>query len=246
MSEKCLTVIGIGPGGHEDMTIRADRILQEAEVIVGYTVYVELVKEYYPEAEFMTTPMRREAERCRMALNEAAKGRKTALVCSGDSVLYGMAGLTLTLAAEYPEVEVKVIPGISAAFSGSALLGAPITHDTALISLSDLLTPADVIAQRVSAAAEGDFVICFYNPGSRTRKDVLKKACDLILKVRSEDTPCGIARNISREEESVKYLTLSELRDTEVDMFSLVIVGSSSSRMTGGKLVTPRGYREEV
>ena len=173
MEEKKLYVIGIGPGAREQMTVRADRILRESQVIIGYTVYVDLVKEFYPQAEFLTTPMRQEKERCEMALKAAQDGRKTAMICSGDSGVYGMAGLVLQMAEAYPDVNVEVIPGVTAALGGGAILGAPLGHDFAVISLSDLLTPMEVIEKRLRAAAEADFIICLYNPSSRKRHDYL-------------------------------------------------------------------------
>ena len=138
---KKLYVVGMGPGDHDSMTIRADRVLRECDVIVGYTVYVELAEQYYPEKEFLTTPMRRETERCRLAFSEASKGRTTAMICSGDAGVYGMAGLILEIGREYPGVSVEIVPGVTAASSGAAVLGAPLMHDFAVISLSDLLTP---------------------------------------------------------------------------------------------------------
>ena len=227
------------------MTLRADRILKAADVIVGYTLYVSLVKERYPQAEFFTTPMRKEAERCRLALQKAAEGRTTALVCSGDSGLYGMAGLAVTLGTGFPEVRVIAVPGLTAALAGGALLGAPLTNDTALISLSDLLTPAEEIEERLRAAAGAGFVICLYNPGSHGRPGALKKACAVLAPYVGRDTVCGIARNISREGESVRILPFSELCNAEADMLSLVVIGNSRTRSIGGRMVTPRGYREE-
>ena len=240
---KKLSVVGIGPGGQENMTVRADRCLGEAEVIAGYTLYVDLVREYYPRAEFLSTGMRKEKERCLLALSEAAKGRTTALICSGDSGLYGMAGLILQLSGEFPEVEIEVIPGVTAGVAAGALLGAPLTNDACFISLSDLLTPGEVIEKRLRAAAAGDFVICLYNPGSRKRTDALRKACAVLMEIKSPDTVCGIARNISREGESLRILCLSELMETPADMFSLIVIGNSATYEENGKMITPRGYR---
>lgn len=188
MEEKKLYVIGIGPGAREQMTVRADRILRESQVIIGYTVYVDLVKEFYPQAEFLTTPMRQEKERCEMALKAAQDGRKTAMICSGDSGVYGMAGLVLQMAEAYPDVNVEVIPGVTAALGGGAILGAPLGHDFAVISLSDLLTPMEVIEKRLRAAAEADFIICLYNPSSRKRHDYLERACRILLEYKSGET----------------------------------------------------------
>lgn len=243
MEENTLYVIGIGPGGREQMTIQADRILKTCQVIVGYTVYVELVRQDYPEASFLTTPMRQEKERCRMALEEAASGKTTAMICSGDSGVYGMAGLVLMMAVEYPQVQVKVIPGVTAALGGGALLGAPLGHDFAVISLSDLLTPMEVIEERLRAAAKADFIICLYNPASRKRDDYLERACRILLEYREGSTVCGLVRQIGREGESMDVLTLEKLLETRVDMFTTVLIGNRQTVCLNGKMVTPRGYK---
>lgn len=241
---KQLYVVGIGPGSPGKMTAEAAGILEGCQVIAGYRVYVELLREQYPDKEYLVTAMRQEKERCRLALEAAQAGKKTAMVCSGDAGVYGMAGLLLEMGASCPEVEIRVIPGVSAALSGSALLGAPIGHDFAVISLSDLLTPWEKIEKRLSAAAMADFVICLYNPSSQKRKDHLKRACDVILKYRPPETLCGLARNIGREGETASILSLGELKLTETDMFTTVFIGSSATKRVGGKMVTPRGYEE--
>lgn len=237
-------MVGIGPGDYENMTVRADRALQECQVIVGYHVYVDLVRERYPEKEFFTTPMTREADRCRMALEEAEKGKNVAMVCSGDSGIYGMAGLVYQLRGDRTEPEIAVIPGLTAACSGAALLGAPLTHDFAVISLSDRLTTWEKIEKRLSAAAEADLSIVLYNPASRGRPDYLQKACDILLKTLPQDRPCGVARSIGREGEDRVILSLGLLRDFEADMFCTVFIGNSQTKVIGGRLVTPRGYRD--
>lgn len=236
-------VIGLGPGSYENLTIRADKALQDSDVVIGYTVYTDLVKQYYPEKEFMQTPMTKEIERCRLAFEEAKKGKNVAMVCSGDAGVYGMAGLMYQIGEEYPEISLEIIPGITAALGGAAVLGAPLTHDFAVISLSDLLTPIEKIRERLTDAAKGDFCICVYNPSSKKRKDYLQKACDILLAYRAETTVCGIVKNIAREGEEVKILTLKELRDTQVDMFTTVFIGNSQTKEIDGKMVTPRGYR---
>ncbi len=243
MEEKRLYIVGIGPGGREDMTIRADRILGECQVIAGYTVYVDLVKDFYPEAEFLVTPMRQEKERCIMALRSAASGKKTALICSGDSGVYGMAGLALQLAEDFPDTEIEVIPGITAALSGGAVLGAPLGHDFAVISLSDLLTPWEVIEMRLRSAAESDFVICLYNPASRKRSDYLARACRILLKHRDPGTRCGLVKNIGRSEETMELMTLGELESADADMFTTVFIGNRETFFSGRRMITPRGYR---
>lgn len=238
-------VVGMGPGEEKQMTIEAREVLESCDVIVGYTVYAELMKKMLPEKTYLTTPMRQEAERCRLAFEEAQKGKKVAMVCSGDAGVYGMSGLMLEIGEEYPDCKVKVVSGVTAALAGGAVLGAPLMHDFAVISLSDLLTPWEKIEKRIRGAAMADFVICLYNPSSRKRADYLKKACEYILEYQSPDTVCGYVRNIGREGEDAHILTLSELKDTEVDMFTTVYIGNSQTRNVDGKMVTPRGYRLE-
>ncbi len=240
-----LSIVGIGPGDYDNMTVRADRVLRECDTIIGYTVYVDLVKERYPGKEFRSTPMTREVDRCRMALDAAREGKRVAMVCSGDSGIYGMAALIYELRGESAQPAVEVVPGLTAACSGAALLGAPLTHDFAVISLSDYLTPWDKIEARLEAAATSDLTVVLYNPVSRTRPQHLKRACEILLRRLPEDRLCGVVRNIGREGESAHLLTLAALRDdTEVDMFSTVFVGNAQTRVIGGKLVTPRGYRD--
>lgn len=239
---KKIYVIGIGPGAYEQMTGKAAKALEACETIVGYTVYTDLLKEDFPDKEYRTTPMRKEEERCRMAFEEAEKGKVTAMVCSGDAGIYGMAGLIYEIGEEYPDVEIEVIAGVTAALAGAAVLGAPLGHDCCLISLSDLLTPWEQIEKRLLAAAQADFTIAIYNPSSRKRKDYLKKACGLLLRHKSEETVCAVVRNIAREQEEMQVLTLRELQDTEVDMFSTVYIGNQDTKILRGKMVTPRGY----
>ena len=239
--------MGIGPGNYENMTVRADRALAECDVIVGYPVYVDLVKDRYPGKELVSTPMTQEARRCQMALELARDGKTVALVCSGDSGIYGMAALVYELRGENSEPEVEVVPGLTAACSGGAVLGAPLTHDFAVISLSDRLTPWETIENRLDAAAKTDFSICLYNPSSRKRADYLKRACEIFLRYKSSDTVCGIVKNIGRDGETKKVMTLTELKDYEADMFTTVFIGNSRTKKSalGGQdwMVTPRGYR---
>lgn len=237
-------VTGLGPGAAEQMTFQAGNVLEKCNVIIGYTVYIDLIREAYPDKVFLSTPMRREAERCRMAFEEAAKGKNVAMVCSGDAGIYGMAGLIYEIGRDYPEVGIEVVPGITAASGGAAVLGAPLMHDFAVISLSDLLTPWETIERRLRAAAEADFVICLYNPSSKKRADYLRRACALILQYRSGKTVCGTVRNIGREGESCRILSLEELMDTPVDMFTTVYIGNSNTMELRGRMVTPRGYRD--
>lgn len=236
-------VVGIGPGRLDQMTDQARLALAKSQVIAGYTVYVELVREHFPEKEFLTTAMTREEERCRLALERCMEGRDTAMVCSGDAGVYGMAGLMLELSEEYPGVEIQVVPGVTAACGGAAILGAPLMHDFAVISLSDRLTPLETIWSRIDHAAQADLVICLYNPVSKGRPDYLREACRRIMEYRSPDTVCGLASRIGREGESTRIVTLRELADEPADMFTTVYIGNSSTRRIGSWMVTPRGYR---
>ena len=236
-------VVGIGPGKARFMTDQARQALEEAEVLCGYTVYVELVAPLFPGKETYTTPMTKELDRCRWALQTAALGKTVALVCSGDAGVYGMAAPLLQLAPDYPDVEVEVVAGVTAALSGAAVLGAPLGHDFCVISLSDLLTPWAVIEKRLQCAARGDFAICLYNPSSRKRADYLQKACDILLASgKTPETVCGWVRNIGREGQEKQLLTLGELRDVQLDMFTTVFIGSAGTRNIQGNMVTARGY----
>ena len=242
--EQKIYVVGIGPGSYEGMTGAAVAALEKSDVIVGYTVYVELVKDHFPGKSFLTTPMRKEVERCVLAFDEASKGQVVSMICSGDAGVYGMAGLMYEVGANYPDVELEIVPGVTAATGGAAVLGAPLIHDFCLISLSDLLTPWEKIEKRLLLASEADFVICLYNPSSHKRHDYLKKACELMLRHKSPKTWCGTVKNIGREGETAEVMTLEELKDTQVDMFTTVFIGNSQTRNIKGKMVTPRGYKD--
>ena len=239
---KKLWIIGLGPGGGADLTGRARAALEESDVIVGYTVYIDLIRAEFGHKELRTTPMRKEQERCEMALELADSGKTVAMVCSGDPGVYGMAGLCYELAPRWPEVVLKVVPGITAACGGAAVLGAPLMHDFCLISLSDLMTPWEKIEKRLRAAGEADFVLCLYNPSSHKRRDYLRRACEILLERKSPETPCGYVREIGRDGEAATVLTLGELKDAQVDMFTTVFIGNAQTQVIGGKLVTPRGY----
>ena len=238
-----LTVIGLGPGAGLDLTLRAREAIESSDLIVGYTAYIALIRDAFPHKEMVSTGMKKEVDRCRMAVEAAVSGKTTAVVCSGDSGIYGMAGLIYEVAQDYPPIDIEVVPGITAACGGAAVLGAPLTHDFAVISLSDLLTPWEKIERRLRAAAEADFVICLYNPRSRSRADVLRRACDILLAAKGGDTPCGYVKHIGREGQTSAVLSLSQLRDCEdVDMFTTVFIGNEQTKLLNGKLVTPRGY----
>ena len=240
-----LFVVGIGPGNYDNITIGADWAMSESDVIVGYSVYVDLVKEVYPDKEFFTSPMTKEVLRCEKAIEFAKEGKTVSLICSGDSGIYGMAALVYELVEKAgASIEIEVVPGITSASSGGALIGAPLTHDFSVISLSDRLTPWEKIEARLDAAAKADFAIAIYNPASKGRPDHLKRACEILMRTLPGDRPCGIARRIGREGESCEVLTLEELMNAEVDMFCTVFIGNSDTRIINGKLVTPRGYRD--
>lgn len=239
-------IVGIGPGGAEYMTAEAMAAMERADVLCGYTVYIDLIKNLFPEKEIYTTPMMQEKERCLWALQTAQAGRTTAMVCSGDAGVYGMAGLMLQLAEGFPAVEIEVVAGVTAALSGGAVLGAPLGHDFCVISLSDLLTPWEVIAKRLQCAAAGDFAVCLYNPASKKRADYLEKACDILLAAgKSPETVCGWVRNIGREGQTKRLLCLRELREETLDMFTTVFIGAAGTKNLSGYMVTPRGYEKK-
>lgn len=241
-----LYVVGLGPGDASMLTGQARAALAASDVLCGYTVYVELVKPLFPEKETYTTAMRGEMERCRWALETAAAGKNVALVCSGDAGVYGMASPVLELAKEYPDVRIEVVPGVTAALSGAAVLGAPLGHDFCVISLSDLLTPWSLIEKRLQCAAAGDFALCLYNPASHRRRDHLQRAVEILLAAgKAENTPCATVRNIARPGQQVQFYTLEALRGAPVDMFTTVFVGSSSTLQQDSWMITPRGYRKK-
>ncbi len=238
-------IVGMGPGNEDMMTGQAIAALNRADVIIGYTVYIKLLGEKFIEKELLTTPMRQEKERCHMCFEKALEGKTVALVCSGDAGIYGLASLMYEIGQDYEGVELEVIPGITAANSGAAVLGAPLNHDFCTISLSDLLTPWDKIEKRLIAAAEGDFVIALYNPSSHKRKDYLMRACDILLRVLEPKRPCGYVENIGRECTEYTVCTLGELRNAQVNMFTTVFIGNEGTKIIDGKLVTKRGYQIE-
>lgn len=239
-----IQIVGMGPGSREMMTAQAVSAIANADVVVGYTVYVELIRKSFPEKDNFTTPMRKEMERCRKCYEFAMEGKNVAMVCSGDAGVYGMASPVLSLSDEFPEVDVEIVPGITAANSGAAVLGAPLNHDYCVISLSDLLTPWETIEKRIRCAIQGDFVLAIYNPSSRKRADYLRRAVDIMLAEGAlPDRACGYVTNIGREGTRGVTCTLAQLREATVDMFTTVFVGNSQTVIQDGKLVTPRGYR---
>ena len=243
---KRIYIIGIGPGSTEGITLEARAALQECTLVVGYKTYIDLLMPLLSEREVFSNGMRQEVERCQYALQRAANGCTTGIVCSGDSAVYGMAGLVFELAQSFPDVELIPVPGVTAALSGGALLGSPLTSDFAIISLSNLLTPQEMIEARLRAAAAGDFALALYNPMSRNRPDVLMRACSILLETLPAERPCGYVRNIGRSEQAVTVCTLLELQSATLDMFCTAFVGASCTvRYTrNGReyLVTKRGY----
>ena len=237
-------VVGLGPGDPQFLTAQAQSALQQAEVLCGYTVYLDLIRPYFPDKTFYSTGMTKEIDRCRWALETARSGKTVALVCSGDAGVYGMASPLLELAEQFPAVTVEIVPGLTAALSGGAVLGAPLAHDFCVISLSDRLTPWVVIEKRLAAAAMGDFCVALYNPSSKGRPDYLEKAVRILLENgKSPETVCGLVRNIGREGQSHVILPLAQLEHTPVDMFTTVFIGNAQTRELQGRMVTPRGYR---
>lgn len=237
-----LYIVGFGCGSREGMTIESEKAIGRSNLVVGYTVYTELLREYFPEKEFYSTGMRQEKQRVEYALEQAESGKTVSLICSGDSAVYGMAGLAFELSEKYPNTEIEPVAGVTAALSGGAILGAPLTHDFVVISLSDILTPIEKIYKRLRCAAEGDFTIALYNPSSKKRADYLERACKILLEYKSPDTVCGYVKNIGRQGQESRILTLRELEKTQVDMFTTVFIGNSETKSIGGKMVTPRGY----
>ncbi|MFI3208808.1 MAG: precorrin-3B C(17)-methyltransferase [Eubacteriales bacterium] len=237
-------IVGLGPGEQSQMTQKALDSIEASEVIVGYTVYIDLIQELIKGKEIISTAMMKEVERCKMAVMEAREGKIVTMVSSGDAGVYGMASLVIEICEELNvDTEIEVVSGITAATSASAVLGAPLTHDFAVISLSNLLTPWEKIEKRLDLASQAGFTIVLYNPSSKKRHDFLEKACQIIMRNIADDTMCGYVRNIGREGQSHKILTLSELKEEKVDMFTTVIIGNETTKVIQGKLVTPRGYR---
>ncbi len=238
-----LYVIGLGPGEYEKMTVEAVNALEASDIIVGYTAYTDLVKPHFPNKEYYQTAMTKEVVRCEKAVEIAMEGKNVAMVCSGDSGVYGMANLIYSVADKVGFSDIKVIPGVSACLSGGAVLGAPLTHDFCVLSLSDLLTPMEVIQKRLHACGAGDFAVAIYNPSSMKRSGYLKMACDILMGYKSPQTVCGYVQNIGRDGEKATITTLDKLADENVDMFTTVFIGNADTIELNGKMVTPRGYK---
>jgi precorrin-3B C17-methyltransferase len=242
-------IVGLGPGGENEMTPRANQALEQADTIVGYKTYIDFIAPRFGHKKLISSDMKQEIARCRQAAELALSGDEVAVVSGGDAGVYGMAGPMLEVLDALEEnaqnIEVEIIPGVTSACSAAAVLGAPLTHDFAVVSLSDLLTPWELIEKRLVLAAEADFVLCLYNPASRSRKDRLKRACEAVMTARDGGTPSGWVRNAGRGGQIHKILPLSELKDEELDMFCTVVIGNSGTRVLKGRMamVTPRGYK---
>ncbi len=239
-----LTIVGFGPGSKEDMTLRAAKAIETADIVTGYTTYIDILRTYFPDKHFKSTGMMREVDRCRSAIEDASSGKNVTIVSSGDSGIYGMAGIIYQLLDEMEaDIDVEVVPGVTAASAAGSILGAPLMHDLAIISLSDLMTPLDLIMKRVDAAGQSDLIVCFYNPRSKGRPDYLSQAIDILLGYRSPETPIGIVRNAGREGQKKIITTLGKIDYEDVDMFSTVIVGNSQTYISKEMMITPRGYK---
>ncbi len=232
----------------EHLSIAAKRAIEECEVIVGYKKYIELINPIIEGKEVYSTSMMGEIKRCASAIDLAKQGKDTCVVCSGDSGIYGLAGLIIELLEKkdlLDEISVEVIPGIPAFVASASLLGAPIVHDFASVSLSDLLTSWEVIEKRLVACGEGDFVTIIYNPKSKKRNWQLDRAIEILKRYRSEFTPVGVVKNATREGETVIITTLGRVDTSNIDMFTLIIIGNSKTKNIGNYMVTPRGYLEK-
>jgi len=236
-------VVGLGPGNPDDMTPRARKAVECSDLVIGYGTYIDLIKEYFPGKMMIRSGMTEEVERCRQVLEKALEGNTVALVSSGDSGIYGMAGIMLEVVnSSGQEVPVEVIPGITAASAAASILGAPIIHDFSVISLSDLLTPWKLIEKRIEYASMGDFIICIYNPKSKSRSEHIGIARDIMLRYKKGETPVGIVRNAGREGESHVVTDLEHMLEHDIDMFTVVLVGNSMTYVEKGRMITPRGY----
>ncbi len=243
-----ISVVGIGPGSLDDMTYRARRTIEEATTVVGYKRYIELIRELVDGKKVLDTGMTQEIDRCRAALKAASEGETVVVISSGDAGIYGMAGLVLELLVKMDEAEKPefggVIPGVSAMSAAAGLLGAPIMHDFVVISLSDLLTPWEIIQERAELAAQGDFVTALYNPRSNKRVGQIKAVQEIFLRHRAPETPVGIVTSASRANEATLISTLGDFTKEDINMFSIVIIGNSKTRQVGDWMITPRGYQK--
>lgn len=234
-----LYVVGIGPGALSHMTLRAKEVIQESNIIVGYTKYIDMIRPLIEDKEIFATGMRGEEERCKRALELAKEGNTVSIISTGDSGIYGMAGLILQMRNDE---NVEVIPGVTASSAAGSVIGAPLMHDNCNISLSDLMTPYELIKKRVKNAAEADMVISLYNPRSKGRSNYLRECIEIIKEYRELSTPVAVVRHALRDGETVNFFNLQNFDESIVDMFSIVIIGNSQSFVKDGRFITPRGY----
>jgi precorrin-3B C17-methyltransferase len=240
-----LFLAGIGPGDHKTMTNHCIAVFRNCDVVVGYKRYVELAEPFIEQQQVISSGMTQEVERCNKAIQEAAKGKRVALISSGDSGVYGMAGLALEIVNKkklWDKFAIEIIPGVPVIHAAAARLGAPLMNDYAVISLSDLLTPWEVIEKRLQHAAQSDMVICLYNPKSKKRTTHIKEAKNILLQYRKSDTPVGIARNVGRKGEAITLTTISRMLRYKIDMVTIIIVGNSATQVLNNRMVTQRGY----
>lgn len=236
-------VIGIGPGSRDLMTQEAIAAMEDAEVIVGYKTYIKLVEDFIKDKEVVQNGMRKEVDRCQDAIDIAKTGKKVAVISSGDAGIYGMAGLILELITKQNlDIPVKVVPGVTASIGAASVLGAPIMHDFCHISLSDLMTPWEVIEKRLRLAAEADFVICLYNPRSKGRSEHLAKAFKIMGEFKDGSTPIGIVKDVGRADQEKFICTFDTMDFERVDMTTMVIIGNKSTYVKDDLMITPRGY----
>ena len=236
-------IIGIGPGSKELMTNQAMQAIEDSEVIVGYKTYINLITDLIEGKELVQNGMRQEIDRCKEAIKIAKTGKKVAVISSGDSGIYGMAGLILELIVENnDDIEVKVVPGVTASIGAAAVLGAPIMHDFCHISLSDLLTPWETIEKRLRLAADADFIICLYNPRSKGRSEHLSRAFEIMSEFKGKDTAVGIVKDVGRDKQEKIVCTIDTMDFEKVDMTTMVIIGNKSTFIKDDLMITPRGY----
>lgn len=238
---KKIYVVGIGPGNIESMTFEAYNALKKSDIIIGYRTYIDLIKEEFRDKELISSPMKKEVDRCREVLELAEDGKVVSLISSGDAGVYGMAGIMLEVAKGSDNVE--IIPGVSACNAAASTVGAPIMHDSVNISLSDLLTDWELIKKRIDLASQGDFVISLYNPKSRGRVTQIEEAREIMLRHKSKETIVAIVKNAKREGESAVITDLEHMLDFDIDMLTTVIIGNSNTFIKEGKMITPRGYK---
>lgn len=233
-------VVGVGPGNLDNMTFNAKSAIENSDIIVGYITYLDIIKDIIKDKKTDTSGMKKERERCLKAIEYAKEGYIVSMISSGDPGVYGMAGLILELSSD---IDVEIIPGVSAANAAASILGAPLMHDYVVISLSDLLTDFELIKKRLNSAAMGDFIVAIYNPKSKKRITQIEEARDIMLKYKRKDTPVGIVKNAFRDGESKVITTLEHMLDFDIDMFTTVIIGNNNSYIKDGKFITPRGYK---